>query len=388
MNRPLQSGAALAGRLDGRAESRYLNRQRDDCIPLAVRFQAFENSGSSAMSVRLANLFLGRGFAALFACLVCVGCESSPPPASVSTGQPNKTPSVQIKDDQTVAVVPDKPDQSADDNQPGKVTQPTSPATDDAEDMPDDPGDNTAEPTETADGAAPTEPYVPESLAVAEEKLLVDAADLTRLDPESNVWVDKKNKRVVLAGEVCRRDSILEMFACLKGTKEHEAIVSVHCKAFLVHTGLLLVGAEPGHPVRFQPEYAPVEGPEIEITVLWHDEEGKLQEARAQDWIRNRKTGEALTAPFVFGGSGFWTNDKTGDQYYLARRLAPHVSKGTCRPGWPHLRCRSEFSLAWRGSGHSRDCSHRLRRPESFRRAACTRRHSCSRHQFALAAQA
>ena len=36
------------------------------------------------------------------------------------------------------------------------------------------------------------------------------------------------------------------MFAVTKGTKEHEAVVSVNTKAYVVHAALLAVGAESG----------------------------------------------------------------------------------------------------------------------------------------------
>ncbi len=65
---------------------------------------------------------------------------------------------------------------------------------------------------------------------------LIEKVSKTRLGwgrapPDGKVWLDTKNKRVVLEGEVCLREGQLEMFACLKGTKEHESIVAVPTKA-------------------------------------------------------------------------------------------------------------------------------------------------------------
>ncbi|MBN2580843.1 MAG: hypothetical protein JXB10_17790 [Pirellulales bacterium] len=134
------------------------------------------------------------------------------------------------------------------------------------------------------------------------------------------VWIDPKNRRVVLLGEVCQSESPLEMFACLRGTKEHEAVLSVPTEAAVVHTALLLMGAKPGHPVQYGPEgqYTPAAGTEIEITVHWKDAQGKVQTARAQDWIKNMQTGEPLASDWVFAGSGFWKDETTGKQYYKA----------------------------------------------------------------------
>ena len=139
-----------------------------------------------------------------------------------------------------------------------------------------------------------------------------------RLDPKSTVWVDVTGGRVAVDGHVCLRQGVLEMFACPTGTKEHESIVAVDSPAFLLHTALLAAGAEAGHPARFDPTFQPPEGPEIEVTLEWTDATGAAQTARAQSWIRNADTGKEMTFPFVFGGSGFWTDPDTGDQRYLA----------------------------------------------------------------------
>jgi hypothetical protein len=188
----------------------------------------------------------------------------------------------------------------------------------------------TVDDSATEDAALDDEPpiveppqSIPEDFTVAEDALLVDTTGLERLDAEYNVWTDPQQKRVVLAGTVARREGPLEMFACLKGTKEHESVVAIHAKAFLIHAALLAVGAEQGSPVRFANEegeaaFRPAQGDEIEVTILWLDAEGQRQQARGQDWVRHIKTGEALDVPWVFAGSGFWVNDRTGEQFYMA----------------------------------------------------------------------
>jgi hypothetical protein len=77
------------------------------------------------------------------------------------------------------------------------------------------------------------------------------------------------------------------------------------------------LGAEPVHPVKFVPEFQPPAGTEIDITVQWLDQAGKWQEIRAQEWVKDVKTGKEMTHPWVFAGSGFGT-DETGRQKYLA----------------------------------------------------------------------
>ena len=148
---------------------------------------------------------------------------------------------------------------------------------------------------------------------------LVDRPErLKRLDPVAPVWVDPVGKRVVMLGHVCQTDALLEMFACLAQTKEHEAIVAVPTQAFLVHAGLLAVGAKAGKAVQFNPEYVPASGTEIEVTVRWKDAGGEIKTARAQDWIRDMQTGRTMTYPWVFAGSRFWNDDTTGRRVYEA----------------------------------------------------------------------
>jgi hypothetical protein len=167
-----------------------------------------------------------------------------------------------------------------------------------------------AKPAEAAPAEPPAQPV--------KKPLSKDPPGMKRLSPEYDVWIDPQKKRVVMDGTVCLRQGNLEMFACLKGTKEHESVVFVDTKAFIVHAGLLAVGAKPGSPARFQPEYHPATGTPIDITLVWTDEKGKVQRERAQQWVRDARTQKALESTWVFAGSGFWTDETTGQKSYLA----------------------------------------------------------------------
>ncbi|MEQ8846854.1 YdjY domain-containing protein [Botrimarina sp.] len=136
-----------------------------------------------------------------------------------------------------------------------------------------------------------------------------------RLAEDSPVWI--ADGAVHVDGKVVLREGVLEMFACPVGTKEHESVVAVDSPAFLLHTGLLAVGAEPGATVQFDPEYKPPTGDRIDVLVRWIDG-GQVKTAKAQDWVRSVETKKAMELPFVFAGSGFWTNPDTGRQHYLA----------------------------------------------------------------------
>jgi hypothetical protein len=177
----------------------------------------------------------------------------------------------------------------------------------------------TVEPTAGPDVQTP-----PDIEVLAEQiatEVVRDGQDRRRLDPRYDVWVDMKSRHVILLGEVCLREGGLELLACLRGTKEHESILSVNTKAFLVHAALLAVGAEAGHPVEFNPEYRGAVGTEIDVALYWTDAEGKRQRQWARDWVREYENGNTLCVPWVFGGSGYWEdeliNDITGERKTL-----------------------------------------------------------------------
>jgi hypothetical protein len=147
---------------------------------------------------------------------------------------------------------------------------------------------------------------------------LTEPQALTRLSPDYDIWVDVKRKFVVVDGKVALREGLLEVFACPKGTEEHESIVAVNCNAQFVHAGLIAVGAEPGHPVAFSPDYKPATGPVVEVWVLWKDAQGANQKVRAQEWIQHTRTGKPMEYSWVFGGSGITVDENTGKRYYMA----------------------------------------------------------------------
>ncbi|QDU76202.1 hypothetical protein Pan97_32470 [Bremerella volcania] len=129
---------------------------------------------------------------------------------------------------------------------------------------------------------------------------------IRKLMPNMPVWIDTKRKMVIMDGEICLRKGSLEMFACLRRTKEHESVVAVATDAYVVHAGLLAIGAEQGRPVQFDPEYQPPSGQRIDVLVQWKDTDGKLQTRKAQDWVRDARTKKVMTYDWVFPGSYFW----------------------------------------------------------------------------------
>jgi hypothetical protein len=159
----------------------------------------------------------------------------------------------------------------------------------------------------------------PGATAVAVEAAAPDAQpELKRLSKTDEIWLDLPGKRVVVGGKIALSEGEIEVFACPKSSKEHEAIVATNCPARLVHAGLLAIGLEPGNPVSFDPAYVPAKGPKVAVLVRWKDADGGWQEKRAQDLIRNTKTGQPLDADWVFAGSGFWRDPADGTEHYQA----------------------------------------------------------------------
>lgn len=138
-----------------------------------------------------------------------------------------------------------------------------------------------------------------------------------RIDEKHQVWIDTKTSTVFLGAEVSCRKGVLEMFACPAGTKEYESVVAVQSPAYLVHAALLAVGAEPGSPVKFNPEYQAATGQIIDVFVRW-EENGVQKRERAQQWVKHLKTGKAMEHDWVFGGSGFWMDEESGEKFYHA----------------------------------------------------------------------
>jgi len=158
---------------------------------------------------------------------------------------------------------------------------------------------------------------------LAEEKMQPKkpSGAIQRLSPKAPVWIDTKRKMVIVDGEIVLRRGSLEMFACLTGTKEHESVVAVPSDAFVIHAGLLAAGGKQGKPAEFDPEYAPPSGEVIDVIVQWKDQDGKLHQRRAQDFVRDARSGKPMPYNWVFAGSYMW-EDLTIEQQMEDQRRA------------------------------------------------------------------
>ncbi len=161
--------------------------------------------------------------------------------------------------------------------------------------------------------------------------------------------VDYFEKRCVdLEGTICLEKGLLELIACTKGSKEHESIVAVSARAMHIHMGLLLLGANNGHPAMRKPVdeektrwvNVPPRGDSIDVFLLTTNKDGKLIEKPISDFIvrssgrvdevdgtvivapdqtekRGGKEETSLPHTFIFAGSHLRDNGP-GPRQYLA----------------------------------------------------------------------
>jgi hypothetical protein len=141
-------------------------------------------------------------------------------------------------------------------------------------------------PDTIAEPSVPGEEDRPVPLAPLSDKLAAMLSAGHPLNPEKTVVLDKSRQRLLLRTQVACVDCLLEMLCCTEQTKEHESLLWFRGQAAVVHAGLLALGAKPGTPATFSPEFKPPTGQKLDIFVNWTDENGKLHREDARSWMR------------------------------------------------------------------------------------------------------
>lgn len=142
-------------------------------------------------------------------------------------------------------------------------------------------------------------------------------------DKLPHIQVDVKNKAVRVECESCNahQDVGLEFFCVTAGGNEYEAVLRTEAKPSNIHLALLMVGLQPGEPVKYSEatkKWLPPHGPPLAITCEFVGKDGKPQRVPAARLMKNHKSGKE-PAPFnwVFVGSrvmedGKYAADATG----------------------------------------------------------------------------
>jgi hypothetical protein len=148
-------------------------------------------------------------------------------------------------------------------------------------------------------------------------------ADTFKPDPAwkslgKDLWFDPAGRRLVIRARVAITEGPLEHLLCSKGSKDHESTLTTEAPPRAIHAGLLLTGADVGHPVRFEPKFAPPTGSAIAIDLEWTGPDGKARRADARSWIEDVKTSKPLTTDWVFAGSELFEDPRTKEKVYAA----------------------------------------------------------------------
>ncbi len=189
-----------------------------------------------------------------------------------------------------------------------------------------------------------------------------------RLSPELRATLEKlvipgvkinvEEWSVDVDARVCLVKGMLELIACTKDSKEHEAIIAVDAKPSHIHTALLLLRAKPGHPAMYDREGTrfvslPPRGGEVDVFLLIKDAKGKETERPISDFITQAEQGgytaevqpaegakreKFPTHTFLFAGSVL-NGDNKGPRDYLCDQTGNVISIATfgdellCLPG-------------------------------------------------------
>lgn len=122
--------------------------------------------------------------------------------------------------------------------------------------------------------------------------------------PFIHVDVAKKQVRVDCENIGC--EAPLEFFAVVAGGPEHEAMLRSRAKPSNIHLALLMIGLQPGSPIKYSEaaqKWFPPHGPPIQLTVEFI-KDGKTILMPAYKMVRDIKSKKAMPATtWIFAGS-------------------------------------------------------------------------------------
>jgi hypothetical protein len=134
------------------------------------------------------------------------------------------------------------------------------------------------------------------------------------------VEVDVQARRVRIACQTLRVEAPIEFFCVVAGTSEHESVLRTAAKPSHIHTALLMLGLEPGEPVKYSEaakKWFPPHGPPLSISVEFV-KDGKQVTLPAHKLMRDIQTNKPMPATtWIFAGSrvmpdGVYAADVTG----------------------------------------------------------------------------
>jgi len=209
--------------------------------------------------------------------------------------------------------------------------------------------------------------------AKAEKKPVAELSEGRKELTLPGIKVYIKERFVDVDSRVCLDSGMLELIACTKDSKEHEALIAVDAKAAHIHAALLLIGATPGNPAirkRIDGPNSrwidmPPRGQGIDAFLVFENEIGVPTEYPIKDFIRRAEddefygitdeeveAGESKEFPtntFLFAGSHVFKDGKS-EPVYLSDESGNVISLATfgdellCLPG---IHVHSNGGLVW-----------------------------------------
>jgi hypothetical protein len=204
------------------------------------------------------------------------------------------------------------------------------------------------------------------------EKLIQLAQDREELVmPGLKIMV--KKGYVDVDAKVCLAEGFLELIACTKDSKEHEALISVEPKAAHIHAALLLINAQPGNPAMRKevqtedgPRWVdfPPRGQDVEVFLVFNNKEGQPEEHTIDKFLIKglgenfdgvpvepvkKEDRKFPTHTFLFTGSHVF-KDGEADPIYLADESGNVISLSTFGDellALPGVHAQANEALAW-----------------------------------------
>lgn len=135
-----------------------------------------------------------------------------------------------------------------------------------------------------------------------------------------HIEVDLAKKEIRVDCESLNPQMPIEFFCVLSGTSEHESVLRTAARPMHLHTALLMLGAKPGEPAKYneaEKRRIPPHGQALDLFVETI-RDGKPTREPAASWIRELNTKKPPESfPWVFAGSrtmpdGTYAADVTG----------------------------------------------------------------------------
>lgn len=163
------------------------------------------------------------------------------------------------------------------------------------------------------------------------------------------IEVDTKSKLVRIECTAVAPDMPLEFFLVSRNGPDHETVLKTDARPSDVHAALLMIGLEPGSPVRPDPAgkgWLAPHGPPLRMRASWTSADGKQIDEPAERLIRSIETKQPMP-PIVFVFTGSKINDRNEYVADLTGYVASIVNFELTPIDVPRLASSDNATLEW-----------------------------------------